>query len=444
MKKFYSLLSIGLLSLSAIGQSTQDVTFKVDMNNYTGNAFTGVFVNGTFNGWCGSCNALTDADKDGVWEGTVNIKADSIEYKFTLDGWTGQEALTAGTTCTKTTSGFTNRFMYLSGKNVTVATVCWNSCGACSKVTSKSVTFNCNMKQYTKTFTDVFVAGTFNNWSGDANKMTDPDGDKIYSTTLTLTDDSIEYKFEVDNWKDDEKMTAGTPCVKTTGGYTNRFVKLTGNKTLDNVCWASCDACTNDVTFKVDMKNYKGAAFTSVYVNGNFNGWCGSCNVMTDADKDGIWEAKLPIAVDSIEYKFTLDGWTGQETLTAGSKCTKTTSGFTNRFLKFTTPTVLTAVCYESCDACATTSGLNKVNIASMNLYPNPTQGLINLNLGLTQKETVSVVVYDVRGNKLYSKTLTGAAVNETIDMTAHSAGVYMVSVTTSKGTIRKEFVLNK
>jgi hypothetical protein len=139
-----------------------------------------------------------------------------------------------------------------------------------------------------------------------------------------------------------------------------------------------------------------------------------------------------------------LDGWKFDEKLTAGTSCTKTTSGFTNRFLKTTTPTVLKAVCYESCDVCATTSGLNKVNIASMNLYPNPTQGLINLNLGLTQKETVSVVVYDVRGNKLYSKTLTGAAVNETIDMTAHSAGVYMVSVTTSKGTIRKEFVLNK
>lgn len=121
----------------------------------------------------------------------------------------------------------------------------------------------------------------------------------------------------------------------------------------------------------------------------------------------------------------------------------KTTSGFTNRFLKFSAPTVLNAVCYESCDACATT-GLNNVNIASLNLYPNPTQGLINLNLGLTQKETVGVVVYDVQGNKLYSKTITGAAVNETIDMSAHSAGVYMVSVTTSKGTIRKEFVLNK
>jgi len=334
MKKLYSFLSIGFLALSAIGQSTQDVTFKVDMNSYTGTAFTGVFVNGNYNGWCGSCNALTDANKDGVWEGTFNIKADSIEYKFTLDGWKVEEALTSGTSCTKTTGGYTNRFVKLSG-NLTIATVCWNKCSACKTGISKSVTFNCNMKQYTKTFTDVFVAGTFNAWSGNANKMTDPDGDKIYSTTLTLTDDSIEYKFEVDNWKDEEKMTAGTPCVKTTGVNTNRFVKLTGNKTLDNVCWASCDAC-------------------------------------------------------------------------------------------------------------ATTSGLNKVNIASMNLYPNPTQGLIHLNLGLTQNETVSVFVYDVRGNKLYSKTLTGAAVNETIDMTAHSIGVYIVSVTTSKGTIRKEFVLNK
>lgn len=56
MKKFYSFLTIGLLSLSAIGQSTQDVTFKVDMNNYSGTAFNGVFVNGNFNGWCGFCS----------------------------------------------------------------------------------------------------------------------------------------------------------------------------------------------------------------------------------------------------------------------------------------------------------------------------------------------------------------------------------------------------
>jgi len=66
MKKFYSFLSIGFLALSAIGQSTQDVTFKVDMNNYTGTAFTGVFVNRNFNGLAGSTNPLTDTYKDSV------------------------------------------------------------------------------------------------------------------------------------------------------------------------------------------------------------------------------------------------------------------------------------------------------------------------------------------------------------------------------------------
>ncbi len=199
-----------------------------------------------------------------------------------------------------------------------------------------------------------------------------------------------------------------------------------------------------DVTFKVDMNSYTGTAFTGVFVNGNYNGWCGSCNALTDANKDGVWEGTFNIKADSIEYKFTLDGWKVEEALTSGTSCTKTTGGYTNRFVKLSGNVTIATVCWNRCSACATTSGLNKVNIASMNLYPNPTQGLINLNLGLTQKETVSVVVYDVRGNKLYSKTLTGATVNETIDMTVHSAGVYIVSVTTSNGTIRKEFVLNK
>ncbi|MEQ9187342.1 MAG: hypothetical protein RLP15_06370, partial [Cryomorphaceae bacterium] len=60
-------------------------------------------------------------------------------------------------------------------------------------------------------------------------------------------------------------------------------------------------------------------------VNGDFNGWCGNCNAMTDANADGIWEITLPLTQDSIEYKFAHDNWTGQEELTVGSFCTKTT-----------------------------------------------------------------------------------------------------------------------
>jgi len=360
MKKLYTLLVFGLTSVAAFAQSKQNVTFKVDMNNYTGASYSTVYVNGTYNSWCGSCNPLSDADQDGVWEGTFEITADSIEYKFTLDGWNVDEKLTAGTSCTKTSGGFTNRFVKLSG-DVTLDKVCWASCDACSQVTEKTVVFNVNMKQYGKSFSKVFVSGTFNSWSANSNEMTDPDGDMIYSDTVVLTDDSIEYKFQVDEWKDDEKLTDGTSCTKTTSGFTNRFAKLTGNKVFSNVCWASCSECTNDVTFKVDMNKYAGASFTGVYVNGSFNGWCGSCNPMSDDDKDGIWEVKLPLPQDSIEFKYTLDGWNGQESLQEGTSCTKTTSGFTNRFLKITGATVLDVVCWESCVSCADTK--EKANV---------------------------------------------------------------------------------
>jgi len=360
MKKLYTFLVFGLASVAAFAQSKQNVTFKVDMNNYSATSYSAVYVNGSYNGWCGTCNPLTDTDQDGVWEGTFEITADSIEYKFTLDGWNGQENLTSGTTCTKTTSGFTNRFVKLNG-DVTLDKVCWNSCDACVKVTKKTIVFNVNMKQYGKSYSKVYVSGTFNGWSGNANEMTDADGDKIYSDTIELTDDSIEYKFQVDGWADDEKLTSGSSCTKTTSGFTNRFAKLTGNKVFSNVCWASCSECTNDVTFKVDMNKYKGTSFTGVYVNGNFNGWCGSCNPLTDDDKDGIWEVKLPITQDSIEFKYTLDGWNGQESLQEGTSCTKTTSGFTNRFLKITSATVLDVVCWESCVSCANTK--EKANV---------------------------------------------------------------------------------
>lgn len=357
MKKIITALFLSALFTGLTAQ--KKVTFQVDMNEYAGGSFTTVYVSGNFNSWSGNSNALSDANKDGVWDGTIDITDDSIEYKFTMDNWSKQEKLTVGSSCTKTTGGYTNRFVKLTG-NTTLNKVCFESCAACS-VTKKLVTFNVNMKQYSGSYTNVYVSGNFNNWSGNSNQLTDADGDKIFSGTFDITQDSIEYKFTVDNWKGEEKLTSGSACTKTTGIYTNRFLIVTGTKVLSNVCWASCSECTNDITFKVDMNKYKGAAFTGVFVNGSFNGWCGNCNPMADADKDGIWEVKLPLPQDSIEFLFTLDGWAVKEMMKEGSSCTKTTAGYTNRFMKITGNAVLDAVCFESCVSCANTK--EKANV---------------------------------------------------------------------------------
>ncbi len=554
MKKIFTLLMLGSFFSGLLAQ--KQVTFKVDMNNYTGGSYNTVYVAGNFgNEWCGNCNALSDANADGVWEGTFTITKDSIEYKFIMDNWAKQESLTPGSPCTKTTGGYTNRFVKLTG-NTTLSTVCFESCSACTPVNNKSVTFSVNMKQYTGTYSKVYVSGDFNIWNGNSNELLDADGDKIYSATFNINKDSIEYKFTLDNWIGQESLTAGSSCTKTTGIYTNRFVKLPGSKVLNTVCWNSCSECTNDVTFKVDMTKYKGAPFTGVFVNGSFNGWCGSCNPMSDPDKDGIWEVKLPLPQDSIEYLFTLDTWRVKETMAQGSSCTKTTAGYTNRFLKITSAKVLDAVCFESCLSCANTkdkanvtfkvdmskntstfttvningtfnswcgncnpltdanndkiyeitlpinakdtfeylftldgwaaketftggesctkttgqftnrigvvngdsampavcwekcvscatAGNNTIAASGVKVFPNPGSGRFNVSASFSNLTSGNIKVFDVVGQKLYSKGFTGKAINTEINLNSAKPGMYLMVINTAEGSHQERIFIN-
>ena len=117
-----------LLLTTFMGAKAFNVTFRVDMNGVSG--FTTPEVNGTFNGWCGNCNPMTDANADGIWEATLNLPAGSYEYKFSYDYWAGQENLTPGSACTITNFGLTNRVIDVSAAT-TLPALCWESCGAC-------------------------------------------------------------------------------------------------------------------------------------------------------------------------------------------------------------------------------------------------------------------------------------------------------------------------
>ena len=57
-------------------------------------------------------------------------------------------------------------------------------------------------------------------------------------------------------------------------------------------------------------------SFGTVYVSGDFNGWSGTANPLSDSDNDGVWTGTYPICADSIELKYTLDDWDTDEGLT--------------------------------------------------------------------------------------------------------------------------------
>ena len=311
----------------------------------------------------------------------------------------------------------------------------------------RSVTFQLDMSNYAGSFTTPEVNGTFNSYCGNCNIMFDPDGNNIWETTVTILADSIEYLFSHDFFAGIESFAPGAACTKTTisppDTFVNRFLVITGDTTLPAVCWESCGPCSgppanSNVTFRVDLSQYTGS-YSQVNLNGTFNNWCGSCAVMTDANNDSIYEITVTVPNDTIQYLFTLDGFTVAESLTSGDPCTISTISppdtFVNRYFVPVKDTTLPIVCWESCAACSGIGLAENGWTTEITLAPNPTNGLFILSGGLVASSIIDIEVVDLNGNIIHKQQTKGYRLNETIDLSAASSGMYMVRITTRFGT---------
>ncbi len=384
-----------------------DLTLQVDMNQYAeAYAYSGVFVNGGFNGWCGTCNPMNDDDGDGIWTVTLNLAADTYEYKFTLDGWNYQEEFAGGESCTSTIDGFTNRTVTLEAET-TLPAVCWESCDVCPEIDDilgcmdesannynaeatvepensclYDLTVSVDISQ--TTFTGVTLAGGFNGWNNGSNPMSDDDGDGVYSITVSVTAGAQEYKFLGNgDWALAESFDGTESCTTDPADFVNRVILVEGPTSVDAVCYNSCEACvegeifgctdssannynvdaTSDdnsclfnTTFNVDM-SCAGTDFYEVFVTGPLWGWPANSgfNQLLDADGDGVYSVTIETPAGDIEYKYGIDGFANQENLVDdmqnGASCAPVTdySGYANRLAASGSTTNDT---YGSCDAC--------------------------------------------------------------------------------------------
>jgi len=218
-----------------------------------------------------------------------------------------------------------------------------------------NVTFRVDMNEVGDPYTTPEVNGSWDGWCGGCTQLEDPDGDGVWTITKTLDAGFYEYKFAFDSWAGSETLAPGSSCTITTGGFTNRFVDVTGDVALDTVCYGACTTCseavTYDITFYVNM-NEVGDPYTTPEVNGNWDGWCGGCTPLEDPDGDGIWSITKSLSPGTYEYKFAYDSWTGSENLAPGTDCTITTGGFTNRIITVDADAALPVVCWGSCSNC--------------------------------------------------------------------------------------------
>ena len=347
-----------------------------------GAAADSVRLTGPFWGWDPNGGPIATDNGDGTWSVTFDpAPTDNMEYLWIVDGTQENliQAMVDGGACAPVTdyANYANRLWEVGAENPSDV---YNSCSACDGTGGGNTTFNVDMTcvdaagatvNGATSFTEVFVTGPWCGWcSADGyNVMTDADGDGIYSVEIGGLTGTVEYKYGIDAFTDQEQlvddMANGADCAPVTdfAGYANRQIEA--GATSSDV-FGSCSACEDqvapaNVTFRVDMNQYAEAyAYDGVFINGSFNGWCGICNPMSDDDGDGVWEVTLSLAVGTIEYKFTLDGWNYQEELAgiAGIEaCTSLIDGYTNRSLTFDADIVLDAVCWESCAACELAGG---------------------------------------------------------------------------------------
>jgi hypothetical protein len=300
------------------------------------------------------------------------------------------------------------------------------------------ITFSVDMSTYTNPFTTVYVSGELNGWSGTANPMTDIGGG-IWSATISLPDGEYQYKFTHDDWAGQDNMTAGDACTVTDGGFVNRILEVNGSAmTLDtasfNNCYDDGNPGPHDITFTVDMSAYAGS-FTTVYISGQFNGWDGTSNPLTDIGS-GLWSITLPLPEAYTEFKFQVDAWADQEFFNAGDVGTVTNGGFTNRFVNVLRDESRAYVWGAQGSTLSTNELAAEINFTA---YPNPTNDSWNI---ATSNQSINLVeVYDISGRQVIA--LVPNTNEVVINGSTLKTGVYFAKVQTTAGEKSIKLVKN-
>jgi hypothetical protein len=132
----------GELSLSLTEPLTPTfslVRFSVDASSLDLAAGDIIYLNGTFNGWCGGCNPMYDPDGDGVWELVLALPAGNHEYLFTKNVWQELGGPPLGSSCDFSPCDTYNNYgvtvAYEAGA-IDTGTYCWGTCDDCGVVDS--------------------------------------------------------------------------------------------------------------------------------------------------------------------------------------------------------------------------------------------------------------------------------------------------------------------
>jgi hypothetical protein len=288
--------------------TTQDITFSVNMNTQTAAANFDPATQTVSVQWGTdfvNTQPLTDSNADGIWTGTASVTAvigSSVSYRFTIEP-------------TPTPETTTHTFTMLTTPQA-LSTVYFNDIQG-----YRDVTFSVDMSiQVTAGTFDpiegiVEVRGPFNDWAGTALA---PVGDGVYSGTVPsiggLENGATPYKFWAtgpgyESLSDNRSFNLalnqdGSPTPAQVLVPTPNFNNATGGRQV---------TFTVDMTVMEALGRFTPGSDSLVKAVGNFNNWdtAGTTYQLTDPDTNGIYTGTFFLVGSegsSLQYKFFSPG----------------------------------------------------------------------------------------------------------------------------------------
>jgi len=303
----------------------------------------------------------------------------------------------------------------------------------------RTITFKVDMNEYSENFDQVYLSGTFNNWSGDANPLADPEFDGIWEGSITLPNGAYEYKVTLDNWLGQESFIGTEECTKKdpSGQFTNRLLAVSADRDIPQFCFNSCYECGEEVSIKFRLgmgtvtPNPDGVWLAG---GGNFDVPGGKFK-MDDADGDGIYEITVPRRRNFSSFYTFANGpcpdYSCKEDLT-GLPCGDP-NNFNDRFLPVVEADVEVATCFGACfDNAECTTGTYSPEKDAMvfSLFGNPSgNGYAILDFGDDIAAEKHISLSNSVGQVIRQWFVADGSSTFNLQTSDLQAGIYMITV---------------
>lgn len=301
----------------------------------------------------------------------------------------------------------------------------------------RTVNFAVNMNYYTSSFDQVYISGNFNDWSGEANPLQDDDEDGIWEGSIMLNNGAYEYKVTLDNWAKQEEFAGTEECTKTTDGFTNRLLLISGDRDIPEFCYNSCYACGQQVNihFRLGMGSVTPDP-EGVWLAGGGNFEVpGGRYKMTDDDNDGVYEIMVPRQQGFSSFFTFTNGpcadYSCKENI-EGLSCANP-NNFNDRFLGPVESDLVFASCFGSCadNVECISSSVNQSSLNhSFSLVNNPSvNGIIGLKYNDAPVDIQNIWVFDGLGHGQQVKTVGQSENILWLDVSGYKSGMYFMTI---------------